>query len=443
VSNKIAIEIKQFPCQSIFIFDFLFKNCKFTSLLTIVWKAMLHRELTSVFSYGIRLGAIVICLWVRQLSAEKLAVQIDSEAAILINADTGAILFEKNAHSINFPASITKVATTLYALKLKGDQLDAKVVAEQEAIASISSEAKKRSNYTTPSYWVEQASTHMGIKKGEEFTFKDLLFGVMVVSANDASNVVAQFAAGTIPNFVTGLNEYVKTLGCKDTHFTNPHGLHHPKHQTTPYDMAIITKEALKNPLFCEMAAAPRYIRPKTNKQEPTVMLQKNRLLRSGRFHYPKAIGVKTGYTSIARHTLIAAAQLDGRSLIAVLMKAEEASYVYQDAIKLFDAAFNQNKVKKTVLKAGLQKFASQVEGGDKPVETYLKEDLVLEFYPAEEPPVKCFLQWNNLALPIEKDRQVAEISLKNPQGEVLYKLPLFANDNVDQTWTFWMKNFL
>jgi D-alanyl-D-alanine carboxypeptidase (penicillin-binding protein 5/6) len=373
--------------------------------------------------------------------AGRLAVNIESEAAVLINADTGVVLFEKNAHTLNFPASITKVATTLYTLKTKGDQLSTVISADQESIASISSEAKKRSNYTTPSFWVEQASTHMGIKKGEEFSLRDLLYGVMVVSANDASNVVAQHVGGSIPTFVDNLNAYLKTIGCKNTHFTNPHGLHHPKHQTTPYDMAIITKEALKIPFFCELAAAPKFIRPKTNKQEPTVMLQKNKLLRAGRFNYPKAIGVKTGFTSIARHTLIAAARHNNRTLIAVLMKCNESSDIYTDAIKLFDAAFNQNPVKKTVLKAGPQKFTQLIEGGDKAIKTYLKNNITLEFYPAEEPTIKCFLQWYALKLPVEKDQEVAELVLKNPQGDILQTLPLYSEESVDKTWSQWLKN--
>lgn len=385
----------------------------------------------------------ISCFCIEGLYAEKLSVQIDSGAAILMNAKSGAILFEKNSHESGFPASITKIATTIYALKEKHAHLSTLIAAEQEAIASISVEAKKRSNYTTPSFWIEQASTHMGIKKGEEFTLKDLLGGVMIVSANDAANVVAQYVGGTIPNFMVGLNDYIKSLGCKNTHFTNPHGLHHPKHVTTPYDMAIITREAMKNVLFRELASATKFIRPKTNKQSSTVFLQKNRLLRKGKYYYSKAIGVKIGYTSKAHHTIVAAAKDGDRELIAVLMKCDESGKVFQDAITLFDAAFNQAKVQKVVIKKGIQKFTYQPKDTEISLKTFTKEDLFLNFYPAEEPEVKCYLQWLALKLPIEKNQLVGEIQLKTPEGNLIQKVSLYAQEAAEETWMQWIKKNL
>lgn len=389
-----------------------------------------------------KLISCLCVLGIGTLSAEKLSVNVESEAAILINAESGAILYEKNAHSSEFPASITKIATTLYVLKEKGNSLEDLIAADQEAIASISTEAKKRSNYTMPSHWVEKGSTHMGIKKGEEFTLRDLLRGVMIASANDASNVVALYTSGTMADFMTGLNNFVRNLGCKNTLFMNPHGLHHPKHQTTPYDMAMITREAMKHPFFREMVASVKFIRPKTNKQEPTVILQKNLLLRTGKYYYPQAIGVKIGYTSIARHTLVAAAKQGDRELIAVLMKCDESGQTFRDAAKLFDAAFNQSKVRKIVLKAGAQKFTYTGAGSELPLKTYLKEDLFLDYYPAEEPVVKCYLQWQPLKLPILKDQQVAELQLKSAQGEIIKKAPLYAEEDVQESWFQWLKSY-
>ena len=283
----------------------------------------------------------------------------------------------------------------------------------------------------------------MGIKKGEELTLKDLLFGVIVVSANDASNVVAQYVGGTIPNFVVEMNNYIRSLGCKETNFTNPHGLHHPKHQTTPYDMAIIAREAMKNQTFREIAASVKFIRPKTNKQEPVVILQKNRLLRTGRHYYPRAIGIKIGYTSLARHTIVAAAKEGDRELIAVLMKCNDSGQMYRDVINLFDAAFNQARMKKIVLKTGPQKFTCKIEGAEGSLKTYIKENLAFEYYPAEEPAVKCYLQWQTLKLPIVKDQQVGELHLKTAQGTLIQKIPLYAEEAVDGTWIQWIKNIL
>lgn len=376
--------------------------------------------------------------------AEPLSLSVNAEAAILINAETGQILYEKNAYAPYFPASITKVATALYALKQKGNDLDTLIAADQESIASISEEAKKRSNYTLPSHWIEKGSTHIGIKKGEELTFRDLLNGMLISSGNDAANVIAQFVSeSSMTNFITALNEYLKTIGCKNTTFYNPHGLHHPKHQTTAHDMALIAQEALKNPLFCQIVKTVRYTRPQTNKQEATTLVQSNRLLRNGRFYYPKAIGVKTGYTSLASNTFVAAAKNEDRTLIVVLLKTKDRNDIFADAIKMFETAFNQPKIQRNLLTAGPQKFTLVIEGGEQPLKTYAKEDFVIEYYPAEEPSIKCFLQWQKAVLPIAKDQPVGELIFVGSDQATIKKVTLYAQENATQTWLSWFKRLL
>lgn len=373
--------------------------------------------------------------------AEPLSISISAESAILINADTGKILFEKNAHAQQFPASITKVATALYALNVKSEDLDTLVSAEQESIASISEESKRRSNYSHPSYWIEKGSTHIGIKKGEELSFRDLLHGMLIASGNDAANVIAQHVGDSIPAFMEDLNAYLKNLGCKSTSFYNPHGLHHPKHQTTAFDMALIVREALKNPIFCQIVKTVRYTRPRTNKQEPTTLIQSNRLLRTGRHFYPKAIGGKTGYTSIAMNTFVAAARSGDRTLIAVLLKTKERNDIFADSIKMFEAAFNQPKVQRTLLKTGMQKFTINLPGSDTSLKTYSKEDFAVAYYPAEEPQIKCIMQWRPLALPIQKDQVVGELNFETVDGQLLKKVSLYAQEEVRETWLHWFKS--
>ena len=199
----------------------------------------------------------------------------------MFDADSGAILYEKNSRKLHFPASTRRVATALYALH-KGVDLNNQVTAEQESIASISPERKVSGNYKFPSYWVEMRSSHIGIKTGEILSYRDLFYGLMLPSGNDAANVIAQSVSGTIPAFMDELNLYVQSFLCTQTHFTNPHGLHHPEHRTTAYDMALIAKEALKNATFCQVVSTVQYEKPKTNKQEATTFLQKNKLLRKG-----------------------------------------------------------------------------------------------------------------------------------------------------------------
>jgi len=374
------------------------------------------------------------------LQAEQLNCTVNAEAAILMNADTGVILFEKNAHDLHFPASITKIATASYALKNNGDKLDEVITVEQEAVASISEEKKRKNNYEASSYLLVPGGTHIGLKKGEEMSLIDLLYGMMLASGNDAANVIAQHIGGTIPAFVDNLNVYLKEIGCKNTTFLNPHGLHHPKHQTTAFDMAMMAKEALKDPVFRKIVATVRYPRPKTNKQESTTLVQTNRLLKKGKYFYAKAIGVKTGQTSLAGSTLVAAAKNGDRTLIAVMLKCKEREDTLKDATALFDAAFNQTKVKKVLLRKGPQTFAIDVPGAKNGIATMIPEDLSIEYYPAEEPKVKSFLTWAAVTPPVKQGQPVGEVYLQTEDGTKLNSIPLLAQDNVDSTWLWSFK---
>lgn len=377
-----------------------------------------------------------------RVGAEPLQCNVNAESVILMNADTGVILYERNAREPFYPASTTKIATALVALKAKGNKLDDVITISSEALATTTEEAKRRSNYTLPPYWLETGGSHMGLKKGEEMTLRDLLYGMMLVSANDAANVIALHVGKTIPNFMTNVNAYLRQIGCKATTFSNPHGFFHPNHKTTAYDMAVMTKEALKNPTFCEIVSTSTYLRPKTNKQEAQTLIQTNKLLRNGKFYYPYAIGVKTGHLSKAGNCFVSAARRNGRTLIAVLLKTKERTDMFQDAVKLFEAAFNQTEVKQTVLQNGPQKAAVDVPGAAAPLKAYIKESVTLTYFPAEEPKVKCFLYWNEkIVPPIAKDQLVGEIRVQAGDGRVLAIAPLFALEKVDVTWNYWFKS--
>ena len=184
------------------------------------------------------------------LLAQPLDLKVTGEHVILMNAETGAVLFEKNAQERCHPASTTKIATALYALHLRGHDLESKMTTRSEAVRSITPQAKQQSKYRSPPHWLETDSSHIGLKKGEEMSFHDLLHAILISSANDACNVVAETLGGTIPTFMEHLNYYLKKIGCANTTYNNPHGLTHPDHQTTAQDLAIMAKEALSQPFF-------------------------------------------------------------------------------------------------------------------------------------------------------------------------------------------------
>ena len=378
---------------------------------------------------------ILPCFIWASLIGAPLKVDVNAESALLINADTGSVLYEKNSRLVLPPASITKVATALYALKLRKSQMEEPVTASGDAIGTVTVEAKRKSNYTLSPWWLEPGSAHIGIKKGEILKFKDLLYGMMLASGDDASNVIAEWAGGSIPAFMKGMNDYLKSLGCQNTQFMNPHGLYHPDHKTCAADMAIIMREALKDPEFRKIIKTVTYTRPKTNKQEANTLVQTNRLLRPGPFLYSKTIGGKTGYIQAAQNTFVVAAQDKGRTLIAVLMKDKERTDLWRDSIKLFEAAFNQAMVEKVFLKKGIQKFTLNKENFREPLETYTREDLALSYYPAEEPKAKGLIFWDNVSAPIQKDEKVGEFRVVDEKNQVLKSIPLYAAKMVKATW--------
>lgn len=370
-----------------------------------------------------------------------LDIKVSAKAAILLNSKNSKVLYEKNADTSLYPASTTKIATALYALQLKHDALNEKVTAQAEAIGSISSFEKKKRNYQTPAYWIEQGSSHVGIKRGETFLFKDLVYAMLVASGNDAANVIAQHTSGDISRFVEKMNHYLKSIGCRKSNFLNPHGLHHPKHQTCARDLAIMTQKALENPFFRKVVATQTYMRPKTNKQEASPLMQTNQLIKEqSKNYYAKAIGVKTGYTSEAQYTLVAAADDGKRQLIAVVLACKDRDQTFVDVKKMFDKAFSETLEEKTFVHKGLQTWKRELKGSKKPLEVYSKEALVLQFFPSEAPKVRANLSWHELQLPIKKDQVVATLKLYKQDENVAssneYTIDLYAYQDLQEA--FW-----
>lgn len=387
----------------------------------------------------------IMFLWVMMgictAQAKPLEIDVSAESAILINAETGAILYEKNSHTPHYPGSTTKIATALYALNQIGNDLDELIEVEQEAIASLSPAKKKKDNYRNPSHWIEVGSNHISIKKGEVMPIRALLYGMMLVSANDASNVVAQYIGGTIPAFTNQLNEYLKQIGCHETNFTNPHGLHHPDHQTTASDLAKIAREAMKNAFFRELVSTVSYLIPETNKQAARRILLTNRLLRKNHSgYYNRALGIKRGYTTDSLHTLVAAAEQNGRLLIAVVLRCLEQKDIYRDVTHMFVTAFNEPKVTKRFLKAGPQPHRLQLPGASSELQTCLANDVVFSFYPSEEPQVRAVLKWDKLSLPIAKDQRVGWITIHSSDGSFKKTVELLAKDEVVPTLIYSFK---
>ena len=192
---------------------------------------------------------------------------IKTPNALIMNAKTGRVLYEKNAHDLVFPASTTKIATLTYALKiLEDNDLNKVITCPYECLKSVATSYKIAKDYNLPLYWLETDGSTFELRPFEQIPIHSLLYGLMLRSGNDAANVIAHHLSGDVPTFVGEMNEFLQSIGCKSTYFCNPHGLHAPWHQTTAFDMALITKEALKSPLIRKIVSTVEFERPKTNK---------------------------------------------------------------------------------------------------------------------------------------------------------------------------------
>lgn len=273
---------------------------------------------------AVLLSADIACVQAEQaLTPEALV----AEAAILIDADTGTPLFEKNADRAMYPASTTKIMTCLLALEY--GHLDEVITIPQEAAN------------------VPKDSSLMPVNVGEEMMFMDLLYGLMIHSGNDSANAIAVIVAGSVDAFVDMMNAKAASLGMTGTHFANPHGYHEDDHYTTARDMARLAQEAMKNPEFRTIVGTPGYIIEPTNKRsERLKMVNSNLMIISEtEYYYEGMTGVKTGFTGAAGQTFVFAAERDGASLIGVNMKTadnKDAAQRWIDTKAMLDYGFTR-----------------------------------------------------------------------------------------------------
>lgn len=374
----------------------------------------------------------------------SLDIKLNATSAILINASTGAILYEKNAYEPRFPASTTKIATVLYVIEQRKGELDNLISIYPEWLISVPKSIKIAEKYTLPPYLLEPDGSHFFLKKGETISVRHLLYGSMLKSGNDAANALAFSTSGTIYNFMEELNRYISDLGCKSTNFVNPHGLHHPAHYTTAYDMALITKKAMKSAIFCEIANTVTFIRPQTNKQSEKEIITTNQLLRKDRkFYYDKAFGIKTGYTKDAGPTIVAAAKNSDRTVIAVLFGYINPLDRYRDAILLFDTIFTEEKVTRCLYRTIDTEFIKKISGATTSLKAGIQEDIHIDYYPSETPQLSSDLIWENNPLPISLHQIVGKIYLRDSINNWNMEIPLYATNSVHASYPLQIIQFI
>lgn len=279
---------------------------------------------------------LIILITASLLPLQALALEepeVLSQSVLLMDADSGEVLFEQNADQTMHPASTTKIMTVLLAIEAieQGQfSLDDSVAAYDDCQYGMDAES---------------SNANPAIVPGEVLSVQDLLYCAMLASANEACNILAEYIAGSISNFVVMMNERAAELGCTGTHFNNPSGLEDPDHYSTAKDLAIITMEAIHHEQFVTLCSDDGYTVPATNVAGARALTNTNALLDpSNYYYYESAFGVKTGFFTNAGYCLVSAAGKDNTSLVCVvlggLVAENGAPTQYLDTVNLFDWAF-------------------------------------------------------------------------------------------------------
>ena len=249
-------------------------------------------------------------------------VSVEAEGAVLMDARSGAVIYGKNLHSVYYPASITKILTAL--IVIEHCNLDDIVTFSHDAI-----------------YNVEQGSSSAGLDVGDKMTVRDCLYAMLLKSANEVANALAEHTAGSVQNFAVLMNAKAKELGCQESHFNNPSGLNDPQHYTSAYDMALIAQAAFQNETFVTIDSSLYYDLPPTrhNPDGFRVYPGHRMLKKNAPQYYPGVIGGKTGYTMLAGNTLVTCAEKNGMKLITVILNGHQTHY--SDTKALLDFGFS------------------------------------------------------------------------------------------------------
>lgn len=348
---------------------------------------------------------------------------IQSDSAILMDAKTGTILYEKNIHKKQFPASITKIMTALLAVE--NGNLEDTITFSYNAVHNI-----------------EFGSSHIGMREGEQITLNDALHGMLLMSANEVSNGIAEYIDGSVEKFAEHMTQRAKEIGAYNTNFVNPHGLHDENHYTTAYDMALIAREAFKYDVFREIIGTTTYtIAPTNIVDEPRYLAHQHRLFNKKAFpgsYYEGCLGGKTGFTNEASHTLVTYAKRNGIELIVVTLKSEKQD-MYDDTKNLLDYGFDNFELvtilnKKTpVISVPVISIIDGKKEYQGSIEVYAQEDFscLIPKGISKENIIKKISIPNELHIPVDKNQIAGTMDLIF-QNKMIGQVNLITGDSIE-----------
>lgn len=363
------------------------------------------KKLLSVFMSIVIISLTVFCVpFTAKAATYTPNVKIYADAYMLISLDDDShpVVAEKNADKRKYPASLTKIVTTMVTLN-KVQNLSQTTTVSKSAIEAL---------YGT-------GAQVAGLKIGQTITIEELLYLTMVHSACDACQVLAEFVSGSVPAFVEEMNNWVKSLGCKDTNFVNPDGLHNPNHYTTPSDMAKITLAAMKNEIFNKISSTQQYKFGKLNFIHTNYMLDKFHVT----YYYPYAQGIKTGSTEQAGYCVITKASKGGYNYLAIVMDSPievldgiKTKCSFIDAKSLFNWAFDSLKYTTVVRKNDIAYELPVNNGKDADTVQVVVKDDVTTLVPSTLDPSNVIIEPvdppESLDAPVTKDDFVCKANV-------------------------------
>ncbi|MGX1900872.1 D-alanyl-D-alanine carboxypeptidase family protein [Thermolongibacillus altinsuensis] len=363
---------------------------------------------------------VIMLLWIPIVPAyaqePKVELVRDAKSAILIERDTGMILYEKNAHEKLPPASMTKIMTMLLIME-----------------ALDQGKLKLNEKVRASEYAASMGGSQIFLEAGEEMTVNDLLKGIAIGSGNDASVALAERIAGSEETFVQMMNEKAKQLGLKNTSFQNPTGLPAKDHYSTAYDMAIMAKELLKYELITKYTGQYEdYLRENTDKK--FWLVNTNRLVK----FYTGVDGLKTGYTSEAKYCLTATAKKGNMRVIAVVFGAPTPKERNAQITKMLDYAFSHYETH-PLYKRGETITKVKVSKGKKKEVKVVTSEPISVLTKKGESVEKIEKSWNiskNVKAPVKKGDVLGTLVLKK-DGTTITKSPLIAKEDVGEA-NFW-----
>ncbi|MDD6665646.1 MAG: D-alanyl-D-alanine carboxypeptidase [Eubacterium coprostanoligenes] len=363
------------------------------------------KKLLSVFMSFVIISLTVFCVpFTAKAATYTPNVKIYADAYMLISLDDDShpVVAEKNADKRKYPASLTKIVTTMVTLN-KVQNLSQTTTVSKSAIEAL---------YGT-------GAQVAGLKIGQTITIEELLYLTMVHSACDACQVLAEFVSGSVPAFVEEMNNWVKSLGCKDTNFVNPDGLHDPNHYTTPSDMAKITLATMKNEIFNKISSTQQYKFGKLNFIHTNYMLDKFHVT----YYYPYAQGIKTGSTEQAGYCVITKASKGGYNYLAIVMDSPievldgiKTKCSFIDAKSLFNWAFDSLKYTTVVRKNDIAYELPVNNGKDADTVQLVVKDDVTTLVPSTLDPSNVIIEPvdppESLDAPVTKDDFVCKANV-------------------------------